>query len=339
MTTSKSGRGGGRGGYGGARSGAAKSRSPPGLLDVCADQFHKLRPELEAALKASGDAGATPADFQKMCQRCHHSIMKFSSSAAVTEQADIETIKPVAEEVTKNFVAVLGTLLALKLGAGKTLGDELISTADQLSTALVGLGKAAGTPGMAVAAGKALEKIKRLEKAPLDNKKAINKKILALMKQLKDNRRELRDALDEPCDDDDALKKDLDDEDDLSFTKAERYAAETLEKCSEALEALLKQALHGTVAISDEEARNPECVERIEAMTLECQRLVAGMDEMIMHSVGGYNVLELQKVLGTFQSGMEICRQSLPEGVDDAFKEFQSCVKNLEAAAVAVVEE
>jgi hypothetical protein len=266
--------------------------------------------------------------------------MKFSSSAAVTEKADIDIIKPVAQEVVTAFVAVLGTMLALKLGAGKTLHDELITIVDQLTTALVALGKAACTPGMAVAAGKALEKIKRLEKASLDNKKAINSKLLGSVKQLRDNRRELRQALEEPDDeDDDALKNDLDDEDDLSFTKAERHAAEVLEKCSQALEDAMKKSLHGITAIPDKEAANPECVARLETLTREFQGLVGGMDEMIMHTLGGYNVLELQKVLATFQSGMEDLQQVLPDGVEDSFKTLQGHVKGLDAAAVAVVEE
>jgi hypothetical protein len=57
----KSGRGRGRGGYGGN---TQESEAVSSLLDPCADQFRKLRPDLEVALKARGEADVSTAAFQ-----------------------------------------------------------------------------------------------------------------------------------------------------------------------------------------------------------------------------------------------------------------------------------
>jgi len=133
------------------------------LLAAAPRLWQQMRSEFEEAASADAalaDQGAVPAEeLKKVAKWLQHGITKFGASAAVAEGEEIEKgLKPIAEEVIKSFTAALGTLLSLKRGAGASLLVELRTTGADLTAALDELGQAVGTAGMAVCAGKVLER-------------------------------------------------------------------------------------------------------------------------------------------------------------------------------------
>jgi len=281
----------------------------------------ELRPEFtDAKAVASEEGPGASADELKKCAKwLQQSITKFGASAAVADEGDRIALQQVAEEVIKAFTAVVGTLLALKKNAGATLIRELRNAGEALTQQIEALGMAAGTPGMALAAGKALEKTKGIERTATNNRAAIRRAILQCLAQLRDGQRELREALknsdlvgqgsgDEGADDED-------DDDELGgfddvLEPGERRVVEALEASTTALEEALKLASQSCMSAPAADGSVPVSVAALEVAAAQGAEAVHAMDSLAAHSIGGVDAEEFAKSLvkfGRATDGLTAC--------------------------------
>ncbi|CAE8705568.1 unnamed protein product [Polarella glacialis] len=120
-------------------------------------------------------------DLKKVVKWLQQTVTKFGASAAVADGEDRDKmLQPIAQEVIKSFTAAVGTLLSMRRGAGPSLVKELQVVGGSLAEAIDALGASVGSPSMATHAGKALERVKHLEKMSVQNRAAVRPELRAI---------------------------------------------------------------------------------------------------------------------------------------------------------------
>jgi len=262
--------------------------------------WSEIRPELndkpdDDAELADDGAKVQADEIKKIAKWVQNSVTKFGATAAVAEERDKEGLRPVAQEVVKSFTAAAGTLLSIRRGAGPSLRAELRDVGGELAAALEGLGGAFGDgQKVSLSAGKALDKVKQFERVSAHNRAAVRRRVLNILKQLRDATRELQEALkhaddDAPDDDDDfgGLEESLEPE--------EKLLVEALVAVALSLEDLMKQASQSCAAGGGALGAVP--VATLEVALKGCIAGANAMDGLSAHSLGGVEFEEVNKCL------------------------------------------
>ncbi|CAE8616626.1 unnamed protein product, partial [Polarella glacialis] len=186
-------------------------------------------------------------DLKKVVKWLQQTVTKFGASAAVADGEDRDKmLQPIAQEVIKSFTAAVGTLLSMRRGAGPSLVKELQVVGGSLAEAIDALGASVGSPSMATHAGKALERVKHLEKMSVQNRAAVRRCLLKSLAQLRDANRELQEGLrEDPADageddEEDIFSDDLDFHD-SPLDATEKRLVQAILKVSLLAEDLLKE--------------------------------------------------------------------------------------------------
>ncbi|CAE8654678.1 unnamed protein product, partial [Polarella glacialis] len=232
-------------------------------------------------------------DLKKVVKWLQQTVTKFGASAAVADGEDRDKmLQPIAQEVIKSFTAAVGTLLSMRRGAGPSLVKELQVVGGSLAEAIDALGASVGSPSMATHAGKALERVKHLEKMSVQNRAAVRRCLLKSLAQLRDANRELQEGLrEDPADageddEEDIFSDDLDFHD-SPLDATEKRLVQAILKVSLLAEDLLKEASSSCMP-SDS---SPDfSVEAIEATVLQAQALTSAVDALAADSVDGVDV-------------------------------------------------
>eukprot|EP00931_Biecheleriopsis_adriatica_P054506 TRINITY_DN32087_c0_g1_i1.p1 TRINITY_DN32087_c0_g1~~TRINITY_DN32087_c0_g1_i1.p1 ORF type:complete len:344 (+),score=103.77 TRINITY_DN32087_c0_g1_i1:27-1034(+) len=299
-------------------------------------------------------------DLKKVVKWLQGTVTKFGASAAVADGEDRDkALKPIAEEVIKAFTAAAGTLLALRNGAGPSLIRELKDNGSSLAEAMDALGKAVGKESMAACAGKALERVKFLERTSTQNRAAIRRRLLKSLAQLRDANREMQEELrmaeassksqgggyneDNEDSDDDML----DDLGDAPLEPSERRVVQGVLRAATLLEDLLKEASSSCLPSSGSSptaaAESSPSLQELEASVGQADVVTGCIDALAADSVGGMDVEACKKSVEKLRAASTALTQSysaVPASeLQGALDEIQEAVTEAEAAMAAAEED
>lgn len=292
------------------------------------------------AADPTDDAGGPGEELKKVAKWLTQAITKFGASASVAEDADRDkALRPIAEDVIKAYTAGLGTLLSLRKGAGTSLRMELRSVGGDLASALDSLGKAIGTPSMAMSAGKVLDRVRQLERTSTHNRAALRRRLLQGLSQLRDAHRELNEALKAECGDGDDDDFADDDDFDDSLEPAERRIVETLAAACSSLEDALKQASQSCMPARGASAeRGSVGIAELEVAAASAITGVCAVDGLAVAVTGGLDVAAFEESLTEFRSGVTgLCSVPMVLGGESAkvADELQTTLDAIQVAFTA----
>lgn len=258
-----------------------------------------------------------------------HAITKLGACAAVADEKEMRGLEPPAAEVITAFMAALGTLISLRQGAGACLCSELRKAGQDLASTLEQFGASIGKPSMALAAGKALECAQRLEHVPTHNRPAIEKRLQAIIAQLRDGHVDLKAALSRDDDEDSGLC-DEDDVFDEALDPDEACVAEAASAAILLVEGELVKAVKSCGARAREDAVDLISVEVLEVFTYQSALAVDAIDGLIAHLVGGLDREEFAQSLETLQEAVTslggIGEMSGVENLEVALKDVRTAL-------------
>eukprot|EP00448_Togula_jolla_P002071 CAMPEP_0170618242 /NCGR_PEP_ID=MMETSP0224-20130122/26856_1 /TAXON_ID=285029 /ORGANISM="Togula jolla, Strain CCCM 725" /LENGTH=325 /DNA_ID=CAMNT_0010944207 /DNA_START=65 /DNA_END=1042 /DNA_ORIENTATION=- len=296
-------------------------------------EFAKESTAVSEAKAPNGDAVSTD-ELKKVATWMEHTVTKFSASASVADAKDHEGLKPIAAEVVKAFTATLGTLLSMRRCAGPSLSRELLEVARDLAAAIDALGAAAQAerhPLLAQSAGKALERIKQIEKLSPHNHASIRRRILQSLAQLRDANRELKEAL--SADSGDGADSEGDGDSifgDEAIAPEERAVLEALAAAVTEVEETLMKASKACVpsASVGDHADPIDTLEALEETAVQGALVAHAVDGVAAHAMGGLEVEEVTEGLGKLRSVI----QGLAAARGDSEGKLLSAVETLQTA-------
>mmetsp|Transcript_5941 Transcript_5941/g.9660 ORF Transcript_5941/g.9660 Transcript_5941/m.9660 type:complete len:327 (-) Transcript_5941:21-1001(-) len=307
------------------------------LLSKAPRLWQEMKGEFEASPdgELSDKSEVSTEELRKVAKWMQQTITKFGASASVAEEADRErALSPIADEVLRSFTAVIGTLLSLKRGAGVVLLTELRQAGETLTAALDQLGKAVGTPSMAMNAGKVLDRIKQIERTSTQNRAAVRRRVLNSLSQLRDAQKELQEALSaggdkETSDDDEDLDfEDLDD----ALDDSERQIVEKLVELAAALLDTMKNVSTACIPAKEgsEDIATPA---ELEAITAPCDAAANAMDSLAVAVQGGLDPEAFDKGLVEMRSAVSDILASRFAGDGEALRTVLEAVQLTYSAA------
>jgi hypothetical protein len=314
------------------------------MLSAAARVWQDVGADLRTAKVSAADAAdgvlVPKEELEKVGKWLTHVVTKFGASASVADGPDRDkALRPIAEEVIKAFTAAIGTLLALRKGAGPCLLSELQDVGGGLAAAVDILGTAVSTPGgdaVSVCAGKVLDRNVHFKKMSTQNRAAVRRRILRTLTQLRDAGRELRETISASNgagdEDDEAPNKfdDFDDLDDEELEPEERAVLEAIVAVIDALEAVLKEVSQncvpgGAAALID-----------LEAAVVYAVSCADSIDSMAASACGGLEVEPLRKDIKTLRAtaaGFSCICATLSREVEQALERLVTAVDLAAAAA------
>jgi len=295
-------------------------------------------PSLAKVVEIEMDAPASSnmmLSLKRISELLDHAITKFGACAAVADANDVKGLEPVAAEVIKAFVAAIGTMLSLRRGAGPSLCMELHMVGHELATTLEQLGISVGTPSMALAAGKALDRAQRLEHLSISNRSAIAKRLDSIRGQLYDGHGELTDALAQKPDDEQNDEDDLEEFDcDCSLDADARCVAVATDTAVALFKDLLDIIIKSHLS---ENSQGDVDLVRIDCIETVVSRSVAAVDcidGLVTHVLGGLDRKEFLQSLEEFQESLVELRR---RGLDT--QKLQESVLEVHSALAIVTDE
>jgi len=296
---------------GGAAAAVWSEMAKEHLLSATGRVWNDIKGELDDKSEAEEGEPAESApvstdELKKITKWLQHAVTKFSASAAVCDGPKDPALKSMSEELVKAFTAALGTLLSIRRGAGPSLRRELRDVAGGLAKAADSLGSAVGTPGMAVCAGQALDRVKHFERVSGSNRAATRRKILTSLTQLRDASKELKEALQEKgseaggdSDDDLDLADSMCGEDELE--PEERVVMDAVAVAVAILEGLLKQA-SAVCMPAQSSGAEPTPLPALEAVAACAGKAQSAVDGLAAHGLGGMDVKAFGVSLGELRA-------------------------------------
>lgn len=270
--------------------------------------------------------------LKKLSKWMDHTVTKLGACAAVADERDVKGLEPLASEVIKAFVAIVGTFMSLRRGAGACLCSELKKIAQELAANLQQLGASIGKPSMAVSAGKVLECAGRLEHTSVNNRQAIEKRLQAILTQIRDGHQELTDALqDNESVADCSEAAELSDEEDAFDGPLDPQEVAVAQATSSVIK-LVQGVLQDSIkcCIGEETHATTMSVQDLEIIVKYADRGLDATDGLIAHMLGGLDKEEflqslfmLQEVVSGWQQSCIDVRQ-----LEDSLKEVEAALEN-----------
>mmetsp|Transcript_145786 Transcript_145786/g.254348 ORF Transcript_145786/g.254348 Transcript_145786/m.254348 type:complete len:325 (-) Transcript_145786:77-1051(-) len=298
--------------------------------------------EEKAAEIPVDNASVSADDLKKVAKWLTQAITKLGASASVAEEADRDkALRPIADEVIKAYTAAVGTLLSLRRGAGKTLRLELRDAGAGLAAALDALGKAIGSPAMAMNAGKVLDRVRQLERTSTHNRAALRRRILQSLSTLRDAHREFNEAL--KTEDEDG-EDDMDDGFDFDDTldPAERRIVEALAASCTAMEDALKQASQVCMPSRAPAAEKAgPGIPELEVASANSATGVSAVDGLAVAVTGGLDVKAFEESLAELRSAVGgLCSVSTALGAEaKVADDLQKTLEGVQEAFLAAQKE
>eukprot|EP00927_Polykrikos_kofoidii_P046816 TRINITY_DN40946_c0_g1_i1.p1 TRINITY_DN40946_c0_g1~~TRINITY_DN40946_c0_g1_i1.p1 ORF type:complete len:336 (-),score=90.42 TRINITY_DN40946_c0_g1_i1:45-1052(-) len=309
--------------------------------DICA--------ELQGTGATGDDYGdkvlVAPEELKKIGKLLTHSVTKYGASASVADGPErLLSLKPIAEEVTKAYTAAVGTLLAMKHGAGGCLLAELRDAGSGLSQAVEGLGQAAAIEGnevTSVAAAKVLERARHFERVSTHNRAAVRRQILRSLAQLRDAHKELNQALasapqNGEADGTEGLQSDGDI--DSVIDEEERPVVEAVLSVVKRLEEMVQAA---SLVCVPGAGVDPATVAKgidLEEATVVIVKAAHSVDTMAAHSIGGVDPRELNMAIQELRNTADGLAVVSPNTVESLRSDLDALKATLDACDLHVAD-
>jgi len=270
-------------------------------------------------------------ELRKVAKWLQQIITKFGASASVADGPDRDrALRPIAEDVIKAYTAAIGTLIALKKGAGASLTSELHEAGHCLADAIDKLGAAVGTPSLATAAAKVLDRCKHFERISTHNRAAIRRRLLTSLAQLRDANREMGEVLSRTATDVETthLGAGDDDDDDDSFggmddnlDASERRVVDAANSCAHHIEEALKQASQACMPMAASPtagnsgtngAMMSAGLDELEVAVLHGAAAVHAIDSLMAGAIGGLDEKACEKAISELRAAADGLATSPP---------------------------
>lgn len=189
-----------------------------GMLKACGDAWRLTAQGIAAAPTGTETLEVDAAGVKKHVELVRHTVTKLGAAATSVDPSEVPTLEPVCDDVLRHFLALAATLEALvRNRPGQCWRDEVSGAGGSVAAALEALGATLARGELTNSSrrvGDVLERLKRIERVSTSQAAAVRKVVLTQVKQMRDARRELTEALAEEAGAENAAE-DEEDEDDL----------------------------------------------------------------------------------------------------------------------------
>eukprot|EP00747_Dinoflagellata_sp_TGD_P169154 gnl/TRDRNA2_/TRDRNA2_197367_c0_seq1.p1 gnl/TRDRNA2_/TRDRNA2_197367_c0~~gnl/TRDRNA2_/TRDRNA2_197367_c0_seq1.p1 ORF type:complete len:370 (-),score=108.39 gnl/TRDRNA2_/TRDRNA2_197367_c0_seq1:97-1161(-) len=304
---------------------------PDHPLSAAARTWEQLKGEFEEKAEENGEGegeGVSADELKKVGKWLTLTVTKFGALAANADEGDAQGLKSIAEEVIKAFIAAIGTLLSIRKGAGPSLRAELREVAGDLAASVDTLGSTCLTKQSSANTGKVLERAKRLERISTNSRSAIRRRLLQVLKNLRDADRELQQALKnaDEADGEDAFS---DDDLDETLEPCERRVVEALVVLSSSMQEGVKQASADCAG----DAAGAAPVTILESVAMHAEKAARIFDSLSAETIGGLETKQFAASLTKMNSNglweavaSHSAWQSVSEKLTKALAEVQAAL-------------